>query len=363
MRAAIVDAVGAGFAIQEIDLADPIGREVLVDVRASGLCHTDWTLATQDMGIIPFPALFGHEVAGVVIGVGPGVTQVRPGDHVAACIVQSCGACARCLSGRPYQCLDPAAVHRAPGQPARLTRAGSPVVQAHGLGGFAQQALVHENQLVRIPRVMPFAQASLLGCGVVTGAGAVLNSASVRPGDAVVIIGVGGVGLNAVSAARLAGAGRIVAVDVKDGSLEKARRLGATDIVNSGYTDPVEAVRDLLPSGADHAFDFVGLTQVTAQALEMLAVGGGLYLIGVARPDAQVALTLATAVLRQPRIVGVNTGSTNPRHDIPMFCQLYLDGRFALDELVSVEVSLEDIEAGYQKLAEPGVSRVVITRF
>lgn len=363
MKAAVVEALGAGFKIVDVDLAEPIGREVLIDVRASGLCHTDLTIATHDIGVFPMPVLCGHEVAGVVAGVGPEVTEFTPGDHVTACLVQSCGTCAVCLAGRPYQCPNSGTLMRGPQLQPRLSRGGASITQAFGLGGFAEQALIHENQLVKIPEAMPFPQAALLGCGVVTGAGAVLNTAQVRAGDTVAIIGAGGVGLNAVTAASLAGAGRIIAIDIRDATLEKARRFGATDVINSAKVDPVEALRALLPHGVQSVFDFVGLDTVTNQALQMLAVGGGLYLIGAARPDAQVTLNLVTAVLAQPRIIGVNTGSTNFKLDIPRYIDLYLQGRFELDELVSAEISLDEIDAGYRKLLEPDVSRVVITSF
>ena len=363
MRAAVVDAVGAGFRISEVELGQPLGREVLVDIQASGLCHTDLTIATQDMGVFPMPVLCGHEIAGVVASAGTQVTEFQAGDRVAACLVQSCGTCPACLAGRPYQCPRGATLTRSADQPPRITRAGEPVTQAFGLGGFAEQALIHENQLVKIPAGMPFPQAALLGCGVVTGAGAVLNTAHVRPGDTVAVIGAGGVGLNAITAASLAGAERIIAIDIHDATLEKARRFGATDLINSATASSVEAVRDLLPGGVDGVFDFVGLSEVTTQALSMLAVGGTLYLIGVSSRDSQVTLNLVDAVLKQPRVIGVNTGSTNFKRDIPLYSRLYLDGRFELDALVSAEISLDQIESGYQQLADPDVSRVVITRF
>jgi S-(hydroxymethyl)glutathione dehydrogenase / alcohol dehydrogenase len=183
MEAAVVDSIGSGFKVYEVDLAEPLDREVLVGVRASGLCHTDLTIATQDMGVFAMPALCGHELAGVVADVGAAVTQFSPGDHVAACLVQSCGTCEVCLSGRPYQCPNSGLLMRSPEQIPRVSRSGQLITQAFGLGGFAQQPLIHENQLVRIPSSMPLPQAALLGCGVVTGAGAVLNSAAVRPGE------------------------------------------------------------------------------------------------------------------------------------------------------------------------------------
>jgi len=360
--ATVVNAVGSGFSVEDISIAAPIGREVLVDVKAAGLCHSDHTIATIDMGYA-MPSVLGHEVAGVVAGVGPSVTSVAVGDHVVGCLAQSCGGCARCLDGRPLQCQCPEATQRAASQPPRLSRDAAAVSQIFGLGGFAEQALIHENQLVTIAKEAPFAQAALLGCGVLTGAGAVLNTANVRAGDTVVIIGAGGVGINAVSGAVLAGASRIIAVDVEEQRLEAATRFGATHVINSAKVNSVEAVHELLPNGVDSVFDFVGLNEVTTQALEMLTVGGALYLIGVSSPDSQITVNLVGAVLRQPRVVGVNTGSTNFKRDIPLYSRMYLDGRLELDALVSAEISLDQIESGYQKLADPEVSRVVITRF
>src|ERR1700748_1096003 len=296
MRAAVLWVAGRGFSGEEIDVAKPVGREVLVDVKASGLCHTDHTIATRDIGI-PMPAVTGHEVAGTVAAVGPEVSRLAAGDRVVACLIQSCGACARCLGGRPYQCL---AMQRLGGTRARtrrLWRAGEPLFQAFGLGGFAERALIHENQLIALPDWMPFAQASLLGCGVVTGAGAVLNTAGVAAGETVVVLGAGGVGLNAVSAARIIGAGRIVAVDLHPVKLEKAAAFGATDLINAAQADPVEAVRELLGDGADHVFDFVGTDAVVAQGMDMLPVGGALYVIGVAGPESAVSVNLVSAVM------------------------------------------------------------------
>jgi S-(hydroxymethyl)glutathione dehydrogenase / alcohol dehydrogenase len=210
---------------------------------------------------------------------------------------------------------------------------------------------------------MPFAQAALLGCGVVTGAGPVLNTANVSAGDTVVIIGAGGVGLNAVSGARIAGASRIVVIDIQGKRLDEAQRFGATDVINSTKTEPVEAVRDLLPGGADHVFDFVGQKAVAEQGLAILGVGGGLYLVGVARPDVEVSLNIVSAIGGQKRVQGVNLGSTNFKRDIPMYAELYLQGRMNLDDLVSRRISLRDVNDGYAALKDGSLNRVVVTSF
>jgi S-(hydroxymethyl)glutathione dehydrogenase/alcohol dehydrogenase len=235
--------------------------------------------------------------------------------------------------------------------------------QGYGLGGFAEQALIHENQLAVVPKELPFPQAALLGCGVATGAGSVLNTANVSAGDRVVIFGAGGVGLNAISGARLAGASRIVVIDIQEKRLDEARRFGATDVIDSTKTKPVEAVRDLVPEGADHVFDFVGLKSVAEQGLAMLGVGGGLYLVGVAKPDVEIALNIVSAIDGQKRVQGVNFGSTNAKRDIPMYAELYLQGRMNLDDLVSRRIPLRQVNDGYAALKDGSLTRVVVTSF
>lgn len=361
MKALVVNALGRGFDVEDIDIAAPRGREVLIDVQATGLCHTDLLFATHD--IVPTPAVLGHEVSGTVAEVGPDVSQFRIGDHVVGSLAQSCGSCARCLSGRPFQCQHPESTLRRGADPPRLSRRGVGLFQGLGLGGFAERALIHENQLALLPREMPFPQAALLGCGVVTGAGAVLNTAGVSAGDTVVIFGAGGVGLNAVSGARIAGASRIVVIDVQPRRLEAAKRFGATDVVDSTKGKPVEAVRDLLSGGADHVFDFVGLKSVAEEGLAMLAVGGGLYLIGVAQPEVSLELNIFGAIGGQKRVQGVNFGSTNFKRDIPTYAELYLQGRMNLDDLVSRRIALREVNEGYAALKDGSLNRVVVTSF
>jgi len=361
MKALVLNAIGRGFDFEDVDIASPVGREVLVDVRASGLCHTDMLFATNS--IFPTPAVFGHEISGIVADVGPDVAQFRVGDHVVGSLVQSCGSCPKCQSGRSFQCQHPEATLRRPTEASRLSRNGQALYQGLGLGGFAERALIHENQLAPIPQEMPFAQAALLGCGVVTGAGAVLNTASVAAGDTVVIFGAGGVGLNAISGARIAGASRIVVIDIQPKRLEAAKKFGATDVIDSTTTKPVEAVRDLLRGGADHVFDFVGLKPVAEQGLAMLGVGGGLYLVGVSKPEVSIDVNIFDAIGGQKRVQGVNFGSTNFKRDIPMYADLYLQGRMNLDDLVSKRIALREVNDGYAALKDGSLNRVVVTSF
>ncbi|MDT0267402.1 zinc-binding dehydrogenase [Streptomyces sp. DSM 44915] len=361
MKASVTKGLGQGFVVEEVELAQPLGHEVRVQVKASGLCHSDLSVATfigED-----FPVVLGHEVAGVVVEVGPQVTQTKVGDHVVGSLIQYCGACVNCLSGRTFVCLRPEATLRPAGQPSRLSWQGAPVAQGMGLGGFAQETLIHENQLAVIPDEMPWAPAALIGCGVLTGAGAVLNSAQLQHGETAVIIGAGGVGMNAVSGARVAGAETIVVIDIEDGKLERAKAFGATHVVNSRTTDPVEAVRDITGHGADHVFDFVGARPVTAQALQMVAKGGGLYLIGVSTGDAGVEVNSIATLSASQKVQGVYMGSSNLKRDIPLYASLYLQGRMNLDDLVSKEIGLSDITAGYEALKDGNTARVVITDF
>lgn len=364
MKASVVREFGQGFHLEEISVADPLGQEVLVDVKASGLCHSDEIAAQSNIGYPP-PMVLGHEVAGIVTAVGPEVRDINVGDHVVACLVQYCGACVYCLSGRVRLCENPSATLRTEEQGHRLTDAdGTPLAQGMALGGFAEKALIHENQLARVPKEIPFPQACLLGCGVVTGSGAVINTANVQAGDTVAIIGTGGVGLNAISGAVIAGASKIIAVDVQDDKLATARKFGATHVVNSKAEDAIDAVKSATDGrGAEHVFDFVGAGDVTATGLEMLAPGGGLFLIGVMDPEHSVSITNIGMLTGQKRITGVYMGSTNPKKDIPMIAELYLQGRYNLDDLVSKEISIDQINEGYESLSDPTINRVVITSF
>lgn len=359
-RAALIEAVGQGFTIGEIELADPIGREVLVQVKAVGLCQTDLNFAREQFGL-PMPVLLGHEVAGVVVAVGPGVTSVAVGDHVVGCLVSHCGHCDRCNNGRQYSCSNPNETRRARDLPPRVTRNGAPVTQMFDMGGFAEYSLTHENNLVLVGKDLPFDKACLLGCSVVTGAGAALRSAALNAGDRIVVIGCGGVGLNVVQGGVLAGARQIVAVDVQQSKLDMATSFGATDTVDASQDGAVEKVLQLTGGGADAVFEVAGLVQTTHQALAMLAKDGTAYLIGVHKPANKLELSpLAIFNGGQKGIKGVSMGSTNPNVDIPLFADLYLRGRYNLDDLVSRTISLDEINEGYEAMKGGEVARTVI---
>ncbi|MBB5733915.1 S-(hydroxymethyl)glutathione dehydrogenase/alcohol dehydrogenase [Altererythrobacter atlanticus] len=364
MKAAILNNLDGTFQIEEIEIDEPRDHEVLVEVKASGLCHSDLHFAETDFGV-PLPAVLGHELAGVVIAIGPEVREFEIGDHVVGSLIQFCGHCKACQAGRTWQCTRPEQTLRADeGDHPRLCRHGAPVTQVFGTGAFAEKALVHENQLAKVPRELPFAQASLLGCGTITGAGAAINTASVRPGDTVAVIGIGGVGLNVISGAKLAGAGRIIAVDMQSKKEELARRFGATDFIDASTSDSVEAVRSLIPGGVDHVFEVVGIKSTSEQAIRMARKGGGAYLIGVHAPTSTIDVNVTVDLLtNQVDIRGVYMGSTNIKHDIPMYAELYLQGKLNLDDLISREIGIGEINDAYAELKGGAIARSVITSF
>ena len=363
-RAAMVRDFDGTFAIEEIEVDSPMGAEVLVEVRAAGLCHSDLHLASTNMGI-PAPVLLGHEISGVVREIGDRVSGLAVGDHVLATLIQYCGRCSECLSGAGHRCREGAQTLRAAGAAARIEQDGSAVTQMFGLGGFAELALVHENQVVKIPREIPFAQAAVMACSTLTGAGAVFNCAKVAPGENVVILGAGGVGLNAINAARIAGANRIIAVDLAEDKLRLARRFGATHTVNASDQDPVEAVREISGGGVQHAFEMIGFPATSLQALRMTRTGGHTYLIGLHRPGSMLELDVMADVIGPQRVLhGLYMGSSAPRRDVPRYVDQYLSGALELDALVANELSLDQINDGFAAMASGGgVARGVITSF
>jgi S-(hydroxymethyl)glutathione dehydrogenase/alcohol dehydrogenase len=362
MKAAVLNAHTGLFDVEDIDISKPVGREVLVEVKASGLCHSDLHLAEADYGV-PLPAVLGHELSGIVTAIGPDVREFAIGDHVVGSLVQYCGHCNPCVGGRTFQCDHPEETLRPAKDGQRLTRNGQPVTPGLGTAGFAEQALVHENQLVKVPDSIPFPQACLLGCSVITGAGAVINTAKVRPGDTVVVIGVGGVGLNAISGAKLVGADRIIAIDTQPAKEALARKFGATDFINPKDGDAVAAVKALTGGGVDHAFEVIGLRPTSEQAVRMPKKGGAAYLIGLHPPTGEITIHAMGLIANQVKLQGCYMGSTNIKRDIPMYADLYLQGRFNLDDLISREINISEINEAYEDLKRGAVARSVITSF
>lgn len=357
MYAALLERFGSDLVPAEVELAQPAADEVLVRVTDSGICHSDRSvhLGTQDR---PLPLVLGHEAAGVVEHVGAAVRTLRPGDHVVGTASAYCGVCDRCLRGQPQHCVDKGQA-RADGT-ARLHRDGAPVHAFVGLGGFATHMLVSERALVRLPDEMPLDRAALLGCAVLTGIGAVRHRARVGVGDTVVVIGCGGVGLNAVQGARLCGAARIIAVDLNAAKLERARLFGATDVVDAGRDDPVARVVALTGGGADHAIEVVGLGTTIEQAFGMLAPRGTVTVVGVPRPQETVNLAALPFMTAEKRVQGSRMGSGNFRVDVPLYARMYLSGRLLLDELISDVITLADVNLGLAALDGSDGARSVI---
>ena len=272
MRAAVLREVNRPLTIEEVQVDSPAPREVLVRTRATGVCHSDLHFI-EGKQTWQMPVILGHEAAGTVEAVGDQVSYVRPGDRVITCLSVFCGHCDQCVSGRPNLC-DRAGVVRSPDDPPRLRQGDSRIHQFTNISSFAEQMLVHEHSVVKITQDIPFEQLALIGCGVTTGVGAVLNTARVEPGSTVAVIGCGGVGLNCVRGAALAGALRTIAIDAVETKLGMARDLGATDVVDASSGDVVEKVVALTGGGVDYSFEAIGTKETAEQAFEMLAKGG-----------------------------------------------------------------------------------------
>jgi len=358
MKAAVMRGNGIPLAIEDVELASPGPREVLVRTSACGVCHSDLHVLEGSIPVPP-PCVLGHEPAGVVEAVGKDVTYLRPGDHVIGCLSAFCGSCNHCLSGRTNLCGGLATM-RKPGEPPRISQKGVPIAQFAHLSGFAEQMLLHENAVVKIRDGMPLEQAALIGCGVTTGVGAALNTAQIAPGSSVAVIGCGGVGLSALQGARIAGAGQLIAVDTMPWKLELARKLGASDVVNAADGDPAAAVRELTSGGVETAFECIGTVATCQQAVAMLCRGGTAVMVGVVPVGVLVGIPLFDLVLSGKRIVGSMMGDNRFRIDMPRYCDFYLDGRLRLDEMISARIRLEEVNDAFAKMKAGAVARSVI---
>lgn len=330
--------------------------EVRVQTVAAGVCHSDLSYVDGSWPA-SFPFLPGHEGAGIVTQVGSNVGYVKPGDHVATCVSLFCGQCKHCLSGRPNLCTF--RPNRTAGDAPRLTYRGAEVTQLREIGAFAEEMLVHVNSVVKLPEEVPLDVGALLGCGVLTGTGAVFRTAAIEPGSTVAVVGCGGVGLNVVQAAVLAGASRVIAIDMATDKLEYAAKFGATDVIDASRVDAVEAVRDLTDGGVDYSFEAVGRPQTAEQAIEMLALGGTATIVGVMSATASFSVK-AWTLLRDRKVQGCTMGSNRFRTDIPALADLYLRGRLELDSLITQRFRLDEIEAALETLHGGSLARSVI---
>ena len=348
--------------IMDLDLAPPGRGEVLVRVRAAGLCHSDLSVIDGSRPR-PVPMALGHEAAGMVEALGEGVSDLSVGDHVVLVFVPSCGRCAPCAAGRPALCEPGAKANGAGtllGGERRLSFRAEPVHHHLGVSAFATHAVVARESCVKIDPELAFELAALFGCAVLTGVGAVVNTARVEPGAKVAVVGLGGVGLSAVLGARLAGARQIVAVDLSADKLAFARELGATDAVNAGAPDAVQAVRSLSAGGVDVAFDMAGAVPALELAYAVTARGGTTVTAGLPHPDRRMALAPVTLVAEERTLKGSYIGSAAPLRDVPRLIALFKAGRLPVDALLTHRIRLEEINEGFDRLREGiGVRQVV----
>jgi len=357
MKAAVLRGIQQPLEIEDVQLSKPQAHEVLIRTGAAGVCHSDLHFQTGAY-VFPMPMVLGHESAGVVEQVGSEVSYVQPGDHVITCLSVFCGHCEYCLSGRPALCTKDG-LRRTPEQGPRITKGDETIHQFLDLSSYAEQMLVHENALVKVTKEIPMDRAALIGCGVQTGVGAVFNTAKVAPGDLVAVIGCGGVGLNAVQGAAMAGAGRIIAVDTVASKLEMAKKFGATDGVNASEGNPVAQVMELLGGGVEHAFEAIGLKETTEQAWQMLRPGGTATVIGMIPMGTKVEL-MGMDFLFEKKIQGSTMGSNRFRVDMPKYVDMYLRGKLNLDDLVSQRLRLDQVEEGFDAIRKGEVARSVI---
>ena len=357
-KAAILEKPGEGLVIGDVEYADPAPHEVLIDTKACGLCHSDLHFI-EGAYPHPLPGIPGHEAAGVVRAIGSEVKTVKPGDHVVSCLSAFCGHCEFCVTGRMALCLG-GDTRRAPDAQGRIQRAdGSPVMQMLNLSAFSEQMLIHENACVSIDRDMPFDRAALLGCAVTTGAGTIFNAAKVVPGETVAVIGCGGVGLAVVNAAKIAGAGKVIAVDPIPEKRELAKVLGATHTVDAMAEDAVKQIHEISGGGVHYGIEAVGRQASADLAVASLRRGGTAIILGMMPLDCKVGLS-AMDLLSGKRLQGAIMGYNHFPVDLPRLVDFYLRGLLDLDTIIAERIPLEDINKGFDKMREGHSARSVV---
>jgi alcohol dehydrogenase len=370
MRAAVIRetmkprpyAASKPFAIEEVELEAPGEGEVLVRIRAAGLCHSDLSTVNGDRPR-PMPMVLGHEAAGEVVELGPGVKGLAVGDHVILVFVPSCGTCVPCMEGRPGLC-EPAVPANAGGTlisgARRLSLGGQPVNHHIGVSGFAEYAVVSRNSLVRIDKDLPFEEAALFGCAVVTGAGAVFNTAKLPTAASVAVVGLGGVGLMSMLAARAAGSRQVIAIDTLDDKLKLAKQMGATHTINATSADAVEQVKALTGGGVEFAFEMASSVKALELAYKVTKRGGTTVTASLPHPDHRFALPATNLVAEERTLKGSYIGSCVPGRDIPRYISLYRQGMLPVDRLLSERIGLDGINEGFDRLADGATVRQVL---
>jgi alcohol dehydrogenase len=370
IRAAVLEAMGAAppyatsrpLRIAEVDLAPPGPGEILIKIGAAGLCHSDLSVINGDRPR-PMPMALGHEAAGVVQELGAGVDDLAVGDHVVVVFVPSCGHCAPCAEGRPALC-EPGAAANGAGTllsgARRLRRDGADLNHHLGCSVFAEYATVSRRSVVKVDRDVPLDEAALFGCAVLTGVGAVVNTAQVRAGASVAIIGLGGVGLAALIGAKAAGARQIIAVDLSEDKLQQALALGATHLVNAGQADALEQIRSLSSGGVEFAFEFAGSIRALELAYRITRRGGTTVTAGLPPSTAMLPLPAVSLVAEERTLKGSYIGTCVPSRDIPRYIELYKQGRLPVDKLLTGRLRLDDINHGFDLLHQGKAIRQVV---
>lgn len=347
----------------DVDLAGPKPGEVRVRIAAAGVCHSDLHVKRGEWDA-PAPLVMGHEGSGVVTELGEGVTTLAVGDHVVLSWVPPCGECRYCRSGHEARCQKVATVVAPLGTlfdgTSRLSRHGEVVHHYLGVSSFAEEVVVPASGAVKVREDAPLDVIALVGCAVATGVGAVLNTAAVEPGASVAVIGCGGVGLNVIQGAKLAGASRIIAIDVRDDKTKMAVQFGATDRINAAAGDAEEQLRELIPDGVDYAFDAFGHTGTTEQAIRMLGLGGAAVVVGLPPTGAKASFEPLVLAEADQRILGSNYGSVRPSIDIPALVDRYMDGQLKLDALVWASRPLGEAAAAFDDLESGEALRTLL---
>ena len=357
MKAAVLREVGKPLLIEDVQIHKPGPHEVLIRTAAAGLCHSDLHFM-QGSYPHPLPAVLGHESAGVVEQIGSEVRTVKVGDHVITCLSAYCGHCEVCLTGHLSLCTSPETKRDADAEP-RLSSAKGPMIQYLNLSSFAEQMLIHEHACVAIRKDMPLDRAALIGCSVMTGVGAAIHTSSVRPGETVAVIGCGGVGLAAINGAAIAGAGRIIAIDMVGSKGNLAMEFGATDFINASEADAVKEVLEMTKGGVHHSFEAIGLGKTAEQAFNMLRRGGTANVIGMI-PVGQTITLMGAAFLGEKRLQGSLMGSNRFPVDMPRLVDMYMSGKLKLDQMISQRIKLEQVNEGFEDMKRGELARSVI---
>ncbi len=362
-NAAVLYEYNKPLVIEELDLEAPKAGEVLVEYKAAGLCHSDLSILTGVFAMPPIPCVAGHEGAGVVKEVGAGVTRVKPGDHVLALWVPSCGHCYYCVRNQPYLCAqrDRARTGVMIDGTARIKKGKQPIASMMGVGTFSHYNVLSEKSVLPIDDDIPYEVAAITGCAVVTGVGAVLNCAKVEAGSSVAVVGIGGVGLNVIQGAVLANATTIIAIDLIDMKLELARKFGATHTINPAKENFQEKVNDITGGiGVDYSFEVIGTPKTSQMAFDIIRRGGAAVMVGIAGAQDTIPLPLPQMSGMEKRILGCYYGSANLLVDPKILLDLYKKGRIKVKELITRDYSLKEINKGFEDLKSGGNARGVI---